>query len=211
MPPFGRARITLKRFDEDEKTVNKTLAFAAAAIAIGLATHVEAKEKQMSIDFGDGSSVAIDGAGSQVQAKYRDIQPNERVTLDRKLESLLRRSDSFQFLLTGQNADENLAIIVSSLPSRATGGTGFCGAGHEDFAVLVQKKNQTIFIKDKYLLQSCLQSRTLDTENPDNVLSGLAVNNHAFSFTFVLLEGPDNVKTTVSVENERFRIKQESD
>lgn len=161
-----------------------------------------ASKKLGLLSFSDTSRVALAVTSGNVQASYRDA-PHRRevVSVSRELDSAIAHADALHFLLHDPDTSSGLAIIVLSEPSTNTSGHGFCGAGTEDNVILIEKRNHTITYKDRYLLQSCLQSITLDADNPDDVLSGLSTDARAFTVTFKLLDDPDKKMTTLTVKN----------
>jgi hypothetical protein len=112
------------------------------------------------LKFGDGTHVAIHDAGKEVTAVYRTpAHTGRNIVVTPEFKSMIQ-SGSAQFLMGEQRVQSGLVMLLSSVPSKQTRGTGFCGAGSEGYAVLVQKKNNVLVVADRYLLQSCLQSIT---------------------------------------------------
>ena len=183
------------------------LALAACCFALlSTPAHALAANKDLVIiDFGDRSRVAIHIAGTKVVAAYCDAQHvHHAVSVSPEVQAFIRRSDGLRFLLADPNAATGLAMMISTVPSTATGGTGYCGAGNEDHVVLLRKTDNTIFLADRYLLQSCLRSITLDADNPEDVMTGLSLDRAAFAVTFKLLGDPGQKTTTLRVRDGKF-------
>jgi hypothetical protein len=156
------------------------------------------------LKFGDGTRVAIHDAGKEVTAVYRArAHPGRNIVVTPEFKSMIR-SGSVQFLMGEQSVHSGLVMLVSSVPSKQTGGTGFCGAGSEEYAVLVQKKNNALVVADRYLLQSCLQSINLNAVEANDMLSGLVMDKAAFSLTFSRLDSPTKLTITLGVRDAKF-------
>lgn len=173
--------------------------FILAALVLPLQA---AAAERIAIAFGDKSIVAIDVAGTVVTAHDRTAQAE--VTVQPGLAAALVNATSASYLLHGEGDQGGLAIIVLSEPSKKMGGTGFCGAGQEDYAVLIEKKHNVITFKARYLLQSCLRSVTVDATDPNDVRTGLQLDPAHFSWTSRRLEDAPAQKTTVRVQDGKF-------
>lgn len=160
---------------------------------------------QLVIFFGDNRNVAILMKRGKVNAYYEDSSnAKEKIAISPELATIISKSDATQYLMHDHRDNGNLAIIISSVPSKSTSGAGFCGAGHEDYAVLIEKSNNMLISKDRYLLQSCLKSMTIDAEDPERIITGLSKNEANFSFVFSLLEDPKKARTLIQVKNGKF-------
>jgi hypothetical protein len=179
--------------------MNKCVLLAwCAALACAPLQATASGKHQLVVDFGDKSSVAIDVVGGKVKAQYQDAQhARSNVTVQPELQRAVLKAASMVYLLNDQQSQ---AIIVISEPSKKVQGTGFCGAGYEDYAVLIEKKKDVVMLKDRYLLQSCLKSITVDATNPDDIRTGLKTDAGDFSITYTHLEDPAK-KTTLHVNN----------
>jgi hypothetical protein len=156
------------------------------------------------LKFGDGARVAIHGAGNEVTAAYRDpAHTGRKMIVTPEVKSIIR-SGSVRFLMGEHSVQSGLAMLISSVPSKQTEGAGFCGAGSEEYVVLVQKKNNALVVADRYLLQSCLQSIVLDAVEPNEILSGLVMDKAAFSLTFSRLDSPPKSTITLGVRDAKF-------
>lgn len=175
------------------------LLFAPLAIA---GTAAGTAEKTV-IAFADQSRVALTVKGNQVTAHYADaLHAGARLTVRAPLAALLLKAESTRYLLHDPDPRGGLAVIIASVPSTSTRGQGYCGAGHEDYAVLIEKAGDTLAYKDRYLLQSCMQSVTLEADDPDDIRTALALDDAHFSFTYRLLGDPR--QTTIVVKRGKF-------
>jgi hypothetical protein len=164
---------------------------------------VASERNKAIIEFVDGSHLTISALENKVFSKYTDKDNSKKiVSIDANLSKLILSSESLKFIM--HNSIDGTAIMISSHPSTKSGGSGFCGAGHEDYAILIEKKNNAVILKDSYLLQSCLKSITLDSDDPEDILSGLSIDSTAFTVTFTILEDPKKKKNILSVIEGKF-------
>lgn len=162
-------------------------------------------EERLVVDFGDQSRIAINIVGEKVVAAYRDTQhARQTISVSPDVQALILHSDDLRFLVGDPHSATGLAMILSTVPSTALGGTGYCGAGKEEYAVLLQKRERALYLVDRYLLQSCLRSIAIDADAPDTVASGLSIDRPAFSLTFKLLGDPAEQPTTLRVRDGKF-------
>lgn len=48
-------------------------------------------------------------------------------------------------------------------------GQGYCGAGYEDYLLLVEIRGKKLTLKDQFLLQSCLKSISMFIDQGDDI------------------------------------------
>lgn len=74
----------------------------------------------------------------------------------------LKKADDIRLMPYKRTTKNPVYVILSREPSRPDNmGRGYCGAGHEDYLLLVEKERQKLVLRDKLLLQSCLESRLI--------------------------------------------------
>ncbi|WP_266159915.1 hypothetical protein [Dyella silvatica] len=102
----------------------------------------------------------------KVQAK----DAHGTVKLDPKIISQIRQSDEFftldAFPAPSSGKDSVIFVRVPSVPEAA--GQGYCGAGHEDYMLLVEKQDRSLRLLDRLLIQSCLKNINLASDQSDN-------------------------------------------
>jgi hypothetical protein len=104
--------------------------------------------------------------GHKVHAQ--DAQGSLKV--DPKIIAQIKSSDEF-FALDAfpAPASGNDAVIFARIPSvPEAGGRGYCGAGHEDYMLLVEQKDRSLRLLDRLLIQSCLKNINLASDQGDN-------------------------------------------
>ena len=184
-------------------TMNKFLIFSFLATCFLHGSTAGHDKEKIVIKFVDNSEVEIKATTKKVSATYSDSKrAKEPISVNADLSAVILKSDSMRFIM--HNPHDKTAIIISSEPSKNPGGLGFCGAGHEDYALLVEKKKNIVILKDRYLLQSCLKSITLDADDPEDVLTGLSFDSTTFSLSFKLLDDSTQKNNFVSVKEGKF-------
>lgn len=97
-----------------------------------------------------------------------------------------------------QSKSQQFVVLVRE-PSRNPQGTGFCGAGFEDYLLLIEVFSKQILLLDKFLLQSCLTSLELASDQGNNPLKAMRVDTSRKSLTYKIL-GEEVEKTTTVVD-----------
>lgn len=67
-------------------------------------------------------------------------------------------------------------------------GQGYCGAGYEDYLLLVEIRGKKLTLKDQFLLQSCLKSISMFIDQGDDNPSNGLTHEKDGSFTYRLVE-----------------------
>ncbi|MFC5740443.1 hypothetical protein [Dyella tabacisoli] len=90
--------------------------------------------------------------------------------LDPRISAPIDQSDDFfavdAALPKAENSEaENSAVIYVRIPSAPNaGGRGYCGAGDEDYMLLVERKERSLRLLDRLLIQSCLKNISLASD-----------------------------------------------
>lgn len=141
-----------------------------AAVLLLLSPHSIAAEFKLSQAIGIGSVLTLGNRHERIEGVLNNQHGTRALFIDDRLKDRLRDADEVQginskaFIIDHQPA---FAAVVR-LPSNSLSPQGFCGAGHEDFLVLVSLKDERLFMLDEQLLQSCLQSLSLTSDQGDD-------------------------------------------
>lgn len=127
--------------------------------------------------------------------------------LDKGARQILRRSHELLPVFSQPIAGGNYLVLIARIPSKNPQGLGHCGAGDEDHAILLEHSKQNIALRDDFLLQSCLSSISLDSEDGDDILKSLLVDPRNHSIRFRWVTNPDNQNHTLTIANEKFLLK----
>jgi hypothetical protein len=87
-------------------------------------------------------------------------------------------------------------------------GRGYCGAGYEDYLLLLEISANKIVLRDQFLLQSCLKSISMLIEHGDDLDdagNGL-IPNHDGSFSYRLLEDKAEEERRIAIRARRFKV-----
>ena len=124
-----------------------------------------------------------------------------------KTSTALDRAESIYTVFSETvDGDEVLALLLTRTPSKTPHSTGYCGAGFEDHAVLVSNKNGQSNVLDRFLLQSCLTSLTLQTDFPDDLQKSVKFEGAGHGISFTWLNGPDDKRHLLSVSNRHLLL-----
>lgn len=95
--------------------------------------------------------------------------------LDRDPVRALRGADETVDILHYTDNGQSYLVLLVSVPSNAAHRTGHCGAGYEDSLIAARIDGDKLRLTDRLLVQSCLESLTLEGGRPDNVMQAIAV------------------------------------
>jgi hypothetical protein len=108
-------------------------------------------------------------------------------------------------------SDQNgpLFIVLSREPSRPNSmGTGYCGAGYEEYLLLIEISREKIELRDQFLLQSCLESISMLIEHGDDLDdagNGLTHNNDG-SYSYRLLRDKAGQERNLTIHDRKFKV-----
>jgi len=156
-----------------------------------------------------GTYVVIDIKKQQVRAK--DKEKNINYNVDKAISRHFIRAEDIQLISNKWNSETQLFIILTREPSRPDAmGRGYCGAGYEDYLLLVEMLDGKLTLRDQFLLQSCLKSISmLIDQGDDNPNNGL-IHEKDGSFTYRLVDDDYNKKKILTINKKRFVIKSTS-
>jgi hypothetical protein len=102
-----------------------------------------------------------------------------------------------------------LFIVLSREPSRPNAlGRGYCGAGYEEYLLLIEISRAKIELRDNFLLQSCLKSISMlitEGDDLDDAGNGLIPNDDG-SFSYRLLQDEATQERNLIVRDRRFKV-----
>ncbi|MEO6590481.1 MAG: hypothetical protein ABIP06_14380 [Pyrinomonadaceae bacterium] len=152
-------------------------------------------------------------ANVNLQIKYSEKNVaaknnHKSLKIEKALKTHLRDTDELVFLIKINNLKKkNQFLILSREPSRKNRGAGFCGAGYEDFIFLIEVKENSLSILDKFLLQSCVKSIFLEPESIDDPLKGISLDQTKSLITFRLSGDSESKNRILMADAERLVIK----
>jgi hypothetical protein len=134
-----------------------------------------------------------------------DVEKNIAYRVDSSISAHMKKADEIQLLDYKSNTKNPLFIILSREPSRlGRMGMGYCGAGYEDYLLLVEPGNRKIVLRDKLLLQSCLEGKLIYNDAGGDDITKLLIPGKNNSFHFRWESDDDNRQRNLTVRNGRF-------
>jgi hypothetical protein len=184
----------------------KQTAIASICSAICLAVPAYAAEQRLSFDAGTGESTCI----RSLDDKYTKFSPCETkagvIKADDRTSRILRPSDEIIPLLSTGSGNSRHLLMLLRTPSTQKRSTGFCGAGHEDSLILVELSGQRMIFKDRLLIQSCVKSLALESDDPDAPADALAIDKSAGALTFRWLGDAEGSSRLVKVAGGSLKL-----
>lgn len=81
----------------------------------------------------------------------------------------LKQAEDVRLVGNSSNPEPQLFIVMIREPSLPnTMGRGYCGAGYEDYLLLVEILGRKLLLRDELLLQSCLKSIAMYLDQGDD-------------------------------------------
>lgn len=137
---------------------------------------------------------------------------HQRVVLTPALKAAVHHAEAAAtrpWALNGMPNKGRLWLLVRQA-SRANGGASFCGAGHEDRLLLIQVVKSVGKPVGGLLVQSCLQSISMDADNLDDILGAINVNEHDGTLNFQRSMSNDITSfrqdVTIGIEASRMKV-----
>jgi len=122
---------------------------------------------------------------------------------DRALRHALRGADETVGMLHYADDGRTYLVFLVRVPSNAAHRTGYCGAGYEDSLVAARIHGDKLRLTDRLLVQSCLQSFTLEGGQPDNIMQAIAVDGGRRQITMRRESAPQD--TLIHLESGTFK------
>jgi hypothetical protein len=121
----------------------------------------------------------------------------------------LIRAYNAHIIANKSNQNGPLFIVLSREPSRPNAmGRGYCGAGYEEYLLLIEVTRSKIELRDQFLLQSCLKSISMFVDHGndlDDAENGLIPNSDG-SFSYRLIEDEADQERNLVVRALRFKV-----
>lgn len=173
-------------------------------LVIGVACAASVKNEQLELNLNKGARVSISLSDKKISAKFHSKKIDRLIETDKILAAHLLRTDEVSYLFKVPSNTRELFVVLSREPSRQNRSSGFCGAGYEDFLLLIEVKKKQVVLADKFLLQSCLESILLDVDEGENPLQAIALDKSKSTITFSLLNELDRKKKIISIIDGHF-------
>lgn len=93
---------------------------------------------------------------------------------------------------TRHSATRRERILIARFPSAPDRPMGRCGAGFEDYAYLLRVTAGAADVLDRVMLQSCLESVSIESDAPEDPLRRLRKEQHNGVLRFVRSSPPDH-------------------
>lgn len=126
--------------------------------------------------------------------------------LDKATKKILQRSDEVLPLFSQMRGSSHSLVLIARIHSKNPQSSGYCGSGYEDHVVLLEFDGKKISLQDDFLLQSCLKSITLDTDQGDDILKAISINREKHAISFRWLTNPDDKDHTLTVADRKFLL-----
>jgi hypothetical protein len=137
----------------------------------------------------------------------REISGRGVYRFDPASTALLRNAEEIRNVAISKNVG-NLVLIFVRVPSRpGRMGLGYCGAGFEDYLLLVGLERQRLIFRDKFLLQSCLSGKFINTADGQEDPIKLLIRKPDGSFDFRLEADELDQIRNLSIIDRRFVLK----
>jgi hypothetical protein len=188
------------------QTISKKISILSILANIFLAAPANANDEILLLSSHD-SQIAVKMQNHRLVAK--EVRKNLNYQVSNALSNHLVRA--YDVRLISDKSDQNgpLFIVLSREPSRPNSmGRGYCGAGYEEYLLLIEISREKIELRDQFLLQSCLKSIAMVIDNGDDLDdagNGLILNSDG-SFSYRLLEDEASQERNLVLRDRRFKI-----
>jgi hypothetical protein len=88
-------------------------------------------------------------------------------------------------------------------------GQGYCGAGYEDYLLLVEILKKELIFRDKFLLQSCIKSISVFIDQGDDNPSNALIHEKDGSLSYRLVDDDYNNRRKLTIQKKRFKVELE--
>ena len=163
--------------------------------------------KPLVFNLNDGSNITI--LTNRNITKVKNTIPKNCIVAKThgSLTSHLMKADE-AFFIFKIKSNRNLFVVLLREPSNPKHRTGYCGAGFEDFLLLIEITSKEAYLRDQFLLQSCIESRLLYSEmNEDSLedpLKSIEIDKNNLLIKFEWLEEIQGNSRTIRVEDGHF-------
>jgi hypothetical protein len=151
----------------------------------------------------NGSNVTVTQNGKKINARYYKNGSDSYYKVNANLTSHFEKAEEVFFIFKVQSK-KDLFVILTREPSRQNRTTSFCGAGYEDYLILIEVAKNRVSLLDTVLLQSCLKSILLRTDRDDDPLQAITIKKDNSSITFQWFGENEDKKRMINIDNSHF-------
>lgn len=185
--------------------INRLITFFFACLLLTSNVYADSfPKKALDLTLNNGSNIGINISNNRINAKIINRKNKISIKINADLASHLLSADEAYLLLKVPSKNRDLFVILSREPSTKIRSTGFCGAGYEDFILLVESTKKQIALKDKFLVQSCNKSILLDSDKGDDPLQAISIEKIKPSFSFRWLGDVDGQQRNITIDDSHF-------
>lgn len=150
--------------------------------------------------------IILDVKKHHVTAK--DSEKNINYEIAAAVSQHLTRADDIQLVGNASNTKVQLFILMTRERSRPKAmGRGYCGAGYEDYLLLVEVLEKKLLLRDQLLLQSCLKSISMFIDQGDDHPRNGLINQKDGSLSYRLVDDDADKKRTLTINDKHFKTK----
>jgi hypothetical protein len=148
----------------------KWLAVVTACLSNLVCAQVYSSEA-ITFNVDNGSSLTLDVRKPKVAVALHGDSKDTTLKVSKDLRKLLVAADDVVQLngVVYADAGQRIFFLVARLPSKTNNTMGYCGAGHEDYLLLIELHPTQLVLDDKLLVQSCLTSLDFLSDKGDDV------------------------------------------
>jgi hypothetical protein len=188
------------------QTMSKKTKILYILFSIFFATPASAGDEILLLPSHD-SQIAVKMQNHRMVAK--EIRKNINYQVSHAVSNHLMRAYDARIISDKSDQNGPLFIVLSREPSRPNSmGRGYCGAGYEEYLLLIEISRTKIKLRDQFLLQSCLKSIAMLIENGDDLDdagNGLTPNNDG-SFSYRLLGDEASQERNLGLRDRQFKL-----
>jgi hypothetical protein len=182
----------------------RLLSCLLAFIATSIAPPVSATD--LSLSSPKGGRVVIHVKKQHVIAK--DGDNNIMYDVAAGVSQHLIHADDIRLVGSANGPKDQLFIVMVREPSRPKSiGRGYCGAGYEDYLLLVEVLEKKLLLRDQLLLQSCLKSISIFIDQGDDHPSNGLINQKDGSFIYRLVDDDADKNRVLAISDRHFKTK----
>lgn len=189
------------------QTLSGSIKIFCMAISV-FATITTCAEDALLLFRHDNTQVALKIKNHHLVAEELSKHSNYKVSS--KVSRHLTRAYDVHIITNKNRPNGPLFIVLSREPSRPNAlGRGYCGAGYEEYLLLIEVTNSKIELHDQLLLQSCLKSISMFIDHGDDLAdakNGLIPNSDG-SFSYHLVDDAADQERNLRVDARRFKVK----
>jgi hypothetical protein len=189
------------------QTTSKRISFVACLFTfIANSAVPPANATDLLLSSPKGGRVVINVKKQHVIAK--DNEKNILYEVGATVAQHLTRADDIQLVANASNPKTQLFIVMAREPSRPKAmGRGYCGAGYEDYLLLVEILEKNLLLRDQLLLQSCLKNISMFIDQGDDHPSNGLIHEKHDSFSYRLVDDDADKKRMLTVSDKQFKTK----